>query len=210
MDRHQRDRRVSTLNSRPLLYCITGGWGAAALSRIREAALAGVDLIQIREKAMPARDLFDLCRRARLLMRGTSARLLVNDRWDIALAAGIDGVHLPAAGLPAAALRLASPPGFIIGQSCHSTAEVNAAAGVDFCVLGPIFSTPSKLAFGPPLGLSALRHDFPHPVLALGGVNVENAAACLAAGAAGVAGIRLFVSTPTAPVTATVAQLQQL
>jgi thiamine-phosphate pyrophosphorylase len=157
------------------------------------AAEAGVDLIQIREKHLTARALFEFCRALREATRHTSVRLLVNGRWDVAIAAGLDGVHLPGDGIPPARLRHLGPPGLFIVQSCHSAADVAAAVGADGCVLGPVFPTPSKT--GAPLGLtafSAIAQASPIPVLALGGIGVANARTCLAAGAAGIAAIRLF------------------
>jgi thiamine-phosphate pyrophosphorylase len=117
----------------------------------------------------------------------------------VALAAGLDGVHLPAHAVTAERVRGQVPAGFLIAVSCHRVAEVEAARGADFVVFGPVFATPSKLAYGPPLGLDALREAArcPIPVLALGGVTADNAAECLAAGVAGVAGIRLFSGAGT-------------
>ena len=195
MDRRPRNHRLPPLDAaHPLLYAISAGAGPNGLDALVAAAAAGVDLIQIREKHLPARALFEFCRALRAATQNTPARLLVNDRWDIAIAAGLAGVHLPADGIPPATLRRLGPPGFIIGQSCHSPAEVVAAQfSVDFCVLGPVFPTPSKS--GTPLGLAALRTvtaTSSIPILALGGITIANAASCLEAGAAGVAGIRLF------------------
>ena len=150
-----------------------------------------MDYVQIREKSLPTRDLFRLVEGAVAVRR--SGRLLVNDRADVALACGADGVHLPADRAPAAEIRALGGPGFLVGVSCHSVEEVERAAGegADFAVLGPIFTTPGK---GQPLGLGPLElaARLPIPVLALGGVTLENARSCLEAGAAGVAGIRLF------------------
>ncbi|HUX65906.1 MAG TPA: thiamine phosphate synthase [Terriglobales bacterium] len=195
------------MTRRPLLYAITAGLGPAGLPALQAAAHAGVDLIQIREKLLSTRELLAFCAQARAAASPSHARLLLNGRFDLALAAGLDGVHLPADGLPPARVRPLVPPGFLIGLSCHSPAEVAAAAapdGPDFCVLGPVFPTPSKLALGPPLGLEALAQAARHPVpvLALGGITLVNAHACLAHGAAGLAAIRLFQHHPAAVVAA--------
>jgi thiamine-phosphate pyrophosphorylase len=132
------------------------------------------------------------------ITRGSRTRLLVNDRVDIALAAGADGVHLTSQSLPADVVRNICGPDFLIGVSTHSLAEARAAraAGADFVVFGPIFDTESKRAFGEPQGLDKLREvaselgEF--PVLAIGGITRENFAACIEAGASGIAGISLF------------------
>lgn len=189
----QRDNPLSLL-ARPWLYAISSGRGSEGLAALAEAARAGAQLLQIREKQLSTRELLAFCRALRAATAGSGARLLLNERWDIASAAKLDGVHLPAAAAAAERVRQQVPRGFLIGVSCHAPAEIAAAAGADFAVLGPIFATPSKAAYGPPLGLAALREGARQrlPVLALGGVSVNNAADCLAAGAAGVAGIRLF------------------
>ena len=132
------------------------------------------------------------------LTRGTKTRLLVNDRADIARAAGADGVHLTTRALEASIIRRAFGPDFLIGVSTHTPAEARAAReqGADFAVFGPVFDTPSKRAYGPPLGLESLRELAqklsPFPLVALGGVTLDNASAALDAGASGVAAIRLF------------------
>jgi len=169
---------------------------------IGEAVQAGIDLIQIREKDLPTRELLQLAESAVAAAKGSGTRIVVNDRLDIALAGGADGVHLGTQSIPAQAVRNIVPEGFLIGVSCHSRQDVLAAeaAGADYVVLGPIFETPSKSAYGPPLGLDVLRETAAAvniAVLALGGISVERVRACLAAGAAGIAGIRIFQDRPS-------------
>lgn len=182
------------ITDRSLLPGAPGERIATLLDCIGRAARQGTALIQLREKDLPARELFALGQAAQARLAETGGKLLINDRLDLALAVGAAGVHLPAAGLPVAAVRRAAPAGFLITRSCHSPAEAAAAArdGADFCLLAPIFPTPSKPG-AVPLGIEALRAAAAHArVLALGGVTEENIAACLAAGAAGMAGIRYF------------------
>ncbi len=180
-----------------LRYLISDRDAAGSTEALLEAiARAEVDYVQIREKDLSTRNLMALIRRVRT--RG--ARLLVNDRVDVALACGADGVHLRGHSISPALVRTLVPPGFRIAVSCHSAEEVRTAAaeGADFAVLGPIFPTPSKAGYGEPLGLRPLHeaaHSVAIPVLALGGVNDANASACLRAGAAGIAGIRLFLGS---------------
>jgi thiamine-phosphate pyrophosphorylase len=167
------------------------------VTQVDHALRAGVDLVQIREKDLNSRDLFQLTRAVMNLEASASAKILVNTRADVALAAGAHGVHLPAGSISAAEIRRTAPSGFLIGVSCHDCGEVRRAGseGADFVVFGPIFETSSKLAFGPPRGLEELQEAcrVAHiPVLALGGVGPANAGPCLKAGAAGVAGISLF------------------
>jgi thiamine-phosphate pyrophosphorylase len=167
------------------------------LPRILDAIQAGVDLIQIREKDFATRELVRLVAGAVERARGTQSRIVVNDRLDVALALGAAGVHLGTQSMPAKDVRACVPPDFLIGVSCHSVQEtVDAdAAGADYVVLGPIFSTPSKLAYGPPLGLATLHEAASRvklPILALGGITVERVKACLEAGATGIAGISVF------------------
>jgi len=183
---------------------------AALLRRIADAARAGVDYIQLREKDLPARKLEGLAREIVGAVRDNSdtAKLLINSRSDIALAVGADGVHLPTRELaPPDVRRLwmrCSGNKPLIGVSAHATEEVRCAEsqGADFAVLAPIFE---KVQAGiPGIGLEALRaacagtqHESKEtpgrfPVLALGGVTIANGADCIEAGAAGVAGIRLF------------------
>ncbi len=132
------------------------------------------------------------------LTRGTETRLLVNDRADIASAAGADGCHLTTHSLEASIIRRTFGPDFLIGVSAHSLAEAQAARDqrADFAVFGPVFDTPSKRAFGEPAGVDALREAAralsPFPILGLGGITSANAREVLRAGASGVAAIRLF------------------
>jgi thiamine-phosphate pyrophosphorylase len=194
---------------RPITYLITGGETTSStgaldeefrrlLSLVKCAVAARVTLVQLREKNLRGRVLYELAAAAAGLARGSATRVLVNDRADIARAAGCDGVHLTTDSLHARTVRRAFGEGFLIGVSTHAPAEAREArdGGADFAVFGPVFDTPSKRAYGPPVGLEALssaaRELMPFPVVALGGVSSENAAEALRAGAAGVAGISLF------------------
>jgi len=157
---------------------------------VNAAVRDGVDIIQVREKDLEARALYDLVCRVRDAATGSTTKILVNDRLDIALAANIDGVHLPANGLPASRVR---PLVRMLGCSTHSVEEsLNAESdGADFVIYGPVFETPGKI----PVGLEALRRVTAAvriPVLAIGGITRTNAHEVIDAGAAGIAAIRLF------------------
>jgi thiamine-phosphate pyrophosphorylase len=195
--------------SKPILYLITRGASTEAttpgspeftqvLNQISAAVAAGIDLIQIREKQLTARVLFELVSEAAKLTRGAKTRLLVNDRADIAASAGACGVHLTTQSLDAGTIRKTFGEKILIGASTHSLAEADSARiqGADFVVFGPVFQTESKIQFGSPRGLDELAQVVHAvaglPVLALGGVSMMNAADCLAAGAHGIAGISLF------------------
>lgn len=195
--------------ARPITYLITSGESSSAthseseefrrlLALVRAAVEARVTLVQLREKRLSGRVLFELATAAAHLARGSETRVLVNDRADIARAAGCDGVHLTTTSLEVSVVRRAFGAEFLIGVSTHTFAEARAGAagGADFAVFGPVFDTPSKRVFGPPVGLEALRRVAlelsPFPLVALGGVGVEQVRDVLEAGAAGVAGIRLF------------------
>jgi thiamine-phosphate pyrophosphorylase len=195
--------------SKPILYLITRGATTETttpdslefqniLLQVSSAVNAGIDLIQLREKRLTARVLFELTRRSAEVTRRTSARLLVNDRADIAAGAGADGVHLTAQSLDSATIRKTFGEEFLIGASTHSLAEASAAreSGADFIVFGPIHQTRSKQPYGSPVGAQKLaevaRILRDYPVLALGGISASNAEECFAAGASGIAGISLF------------------
>jgi len=159
---------------------------------VEECLAAGLRAVQLREKDLEARDLLALADTLREATQRHGARLIVNDRADVALAASADGVQRTHASLPVTALREITPPGFLVGASVHSEAEAREAAtqGADFIVFGPVYDTASKRRYGPPQGLAALEavaRAVDRPVLAVGGLTPERVADVLAAGAAGVA-----------------------
>lgn len=183
------------------------------LERITQCALAGVDYIQLREKDLTTRELEQLAQKAMAAIPDhSSTRLLINSRLDVALACGAHGVHLPANYLSASEARAifaqagcAHP---IIGVSAHSAAEVARAEshGADFAVFGPVFEKAGRRNPG---GLEQLAEAArgSMPVLALGGISLQSAGDCLQAGAAGIAGIRMFQQ---GDVSATVNTLRRL
>ncbi|HVF28174.1 MAG TPA: thiamine phosphate synthase [Pyrinomonadaceae bacterium] len=193
----------------PITYLITAGTMtgddtptteefARTLALVERGVSAGVTLAQLREKDLSARSLYQLTLRAAQITRGSATRLLVNDRSDIARAAGADGVHLTTQSLDAGVVRRTYGKDFLVGVSTHSLVEAQAAraGGADFATFGPVFDTPSKRGYGRPLGTRSLaeaaRFLAPFPLLALGGVTLENAREVFQAGAQGVAAIRLF------------------
>jgi len=187
---------------------------ATLLSVMRRAIAAGIDWLQIREKDMPARALVALAREAVAAAQGSATRILINGRLDVAVAAGAGGVHLGSDALPLAEVAAWCaknvsgfvPPtsalaplssAFLVGASCHSLAEAQAVEGdgAHYIFFGPVYSTPSKMQFGAPQGLVRLQEvcrAVRIPVLAIGGITLDNAHECLRAGAAGIAAIRLF------------------
>ena len=176
------------------------GLEEALKQKVRAAFSARVDYVQVREKDLPARRLALLVEELAASAEKQNSRLLVNERWDVAACCGADGIHLPADFVPPSLLRSLAGKAMILGVSCHWEQEVAQAVrdGASYILLGPIFETPSKPG-ARPLGLEALQEvcrRFPVPIYALGGVTAGNAAECIQAGAAGVAGIRLFQQAP--------------
>jgi thiamine-phosphate pyrophosphorylase len=187
----------------------------ALLRKVEATASAGVDWIQLREKDLSGRDCALLARDALQRVAKSSAgkavpaRLILNDRLDVALAEYAGGVHLGEHGLPAAeAKRLADSradrKNFLVGVSCHSLEAALSAErdGADYIFFGPVFATPSKTVYGPPQGLECLADvcgAICIPVIAIGGITMENAASCLRVGAAGLAAIRLFQDAQDLP-----------
>lgn len=192
----------------------------ALIEKIGQVAAAGVDWIQLREKDLSGKDSAALTHDALDQVSNQTpqenaaasvyARIVVNDRLDIALAERAGGVHLGENSLPpeeAKRLLLAWPPAektsreFLIGVSCHSleAAQSAASAGADYIFYGPVFATPSKVGYGSPQGLDHLAEvsgAVSVPVLAIGGITLDNAASCISVGAAGIAAIRLFQDSP--------------
>ena len=189
-------------SERPLVYLITPGHATDEnienssrdlIATVRSAVEAGVKLIQLREKRLSAKNLYELALEIAAVTRNSETRLLINDRADIAAAVGADGVHLTSISLRAAIVRKAFGKEMLIGLSAHSKADVEYAAGggADFAVLGPVFATPDKEH---PIGVEKLRSICTSagsfPVLALGGIDNSNFQSVIGAGAAGFAAIR--------------------
>lgn len=152
----------------------------------------GIRAVQLREKDLPGKELYRLADRMRKLTAGYGARLLVNDRVDVAMAVGADGVHLGGSSIPASVARRLLGEGALIGCSTHNARELREAVeqGADFATFGPVYPTPSKAAYGPPVGVIALAkacRETAIPVFALGGVKKENAGEAIGAGAFGIA-----------------------
>jgi len=197
---------------RSLPVATTSAEVSALLQKIAEVARVGVDWVQIREKDLSARKLTALvqetarCLPAQPRKDPGTTRILINDRVDVALTQSAAGVHLGESCLAVDEVKRlvesrASTRDFLLGVSCHSLEGAKSAAvdGADYIFFGPVFATPSKAAFGEPQGVKRLAEvcrSVPIPVLAIGGITLENAATCFTAGAAGIAAIRLFQDAP--------------
>ncbi|MFY9607937.1 MAG: thiamine phosphate synthase [Blastocatellia bacterium] len=169
---------------------------ASLVEFIERAFAAGVDILQIRERDLPARDILSISEAAVRIARKTGACVMVNDRADVARCAG-GGVHLTTRSLGVHAVKSAFGPEMIVGVSTHNLEEAVAAenGGADFVVFGPVFETSSKRSYGPPVGvasLGAVARSVRIPVLALGGITLANFHETIEEGAAGIAAISLF------------------
>jgi thiamine-phosphate pyrophosphorylase len=194
--------------SRPLICLVTdrrrlGPAAADGLLRlVRHAARAGVDLVHLREAGLDDRALLALAESVVRAVDGTPARIVINDRLDVAIASGAHGLHLRADSIGAARVREITPPGFLVGRSVHSRDEAVAAArsGVDYLVAGTVYPSRSKppgaALLGIP-GLASVAGAVDVPVLAIGGIVADKLGEVAAAGAAGVAAIGLFADVPT-------------
>lgn len=186
------------------LYLITDRMQTAGRSLpavVADALRGGLRAVQLREKDLTAGQLFELAWELRRITREFGARLLINDRIDVALAVAADGVHLGKAGLPVVEARRILGSARLIGYSAHSVDEAVRAQrdGADFVTLGPVYHTPSKALYGQPLGLHALTEAagvVTIPVFALGGVKQSSVAEVLSAGAQGVALISAIMAAP--------------
>lgn len=197
----------STIATIPKLLLVTDrhATGGRDLVDVVERALdAGLPAVQLRDKDLDGRILFDLAERLRAATRRTGAQLFVNDRVDVARAVGADGVQLGSASLAIPAARALLAPGVLVGASTHAMADTRDTLA-DFVVFGPVFDTPSKRQYGRPQGLAALERAVDEasvPVLAIGGIEAASVGNLRATGVHGVAVIRaiLAASDPGAAV----------
>jgi thiamine-phosphate pyrophosphorylase len=166
------------------------------IAQAQHAVEAAIDLIQVRERDLPASELSAIVRELLVVARGTRTRVIVNDRLDVALACGADGVHLRGDSVAPCAARRLAPKNFLIGRSVHSVEEAGSANEADFLIAGTVFPTVSKDESAPLLGVAGLQAIVRRarvPVLAIGGVTEATAGRIASAGAAGCAGIGLFM-----------------
>jgi thiamine-phosphate pyrophosphorylase len=199
------------------LYLVTdrSQTGGRDLLWVLEQALdGGVKAIQLREKDLDGKELFELAEKGRQLCGRYDARLLINDRIDVALAVGTDGVQLGETSIPVETARNLLGPQKLIGASIHALAEATDAErnGADFILFGPVYFTPSKAAYGPPQGLTALKEiveKISLPVYAIGGIKLENLEETKRTGVGGVALISAIISSDN-PKAATQSILRQL
>jgi thiamine-phosphate pyrophosphorylase len=166
------------------------------IDQAKWAVTSNVDLIQVRERDLETADLARLVSDLVRVSRGSGTRVVVNDRLDVALACGADGVHLRHDSIRAETVRTIAPAGFLVGRSVNGLAEAEGAGPVDYLIAGPVFPTPSKPAATRMLGLDGLAEVVQAvavPVLAIGGITRERLDEVAATGAAGAAGIGLFI-----------------
>ena len=174
-----------------------------SLTDVIEAALdAGVKAVQLRERDLSDSELLPLAEELRKLTFSYNARLLINDRIDVAMDVKADGVHLGGHSEPIDVVREKIGPEMLIGVSTHSKVEIHTAAekGADFVTFGPVYATPSKAIYGPPQGVEKLKdacRNCPLPVFALGGITSERAVECCQAGASGIALISAIIASPS-------------
>lgn len=169
------------------------------LDAVEKALMGGIKAIQLREKDLSSSELYGLALELRAITARFNARLLINDRIDIAIAVDADGVHLPENGIPADQVRKILPSSRLIGVSCHNLSGAVAAQknGADFITFGPLFMTPSKAVYGDPVGLAKLAEAasaLSIPVFGLGGIKRDHIASVLAAGARGIAMISEIIA----------------
>jgi thiamine-phosphate diphosphorylase len=182
-------RRLSAGDARAQRECL--------LAQVHHAVHAGVDLVQVRERDLEAGTLSSLVGELLAVARGTVTRIVVNDRIDVALASGADGVHLRGDSIPVGAARQLAPSGFLIGRSVRRVEEAIAARDADYLIAGTVFSSASKPPEAPLLGIEGLKavvRSVNRPVLAIGGMTDERLGAVASAGAAGFAAIGLFMA----------------
>ncbi len=186
------------------IYLITDGTGSSPsdlITKVDEALAGGIRAVQLREKGLGGAKLLTLARQMRELTARYNAKLLINDRVDIALLSEADGVHLGHGSMPPDAARRLLGTQRLIGVSTHTLSEAREAEanGADFIVFGPVYYTASKAAYGPPAGAQALKETataIKIPVYGLGGINIENIQEAVDTGCAGVALISAILSAP--------------
>jgi thiamine-phosphate pyrophosphorylase len=188
----------------PVVHLVTDGALVPSLAAHLDLVLRGTTpgrvAVHLREKALPGGALLALSTALAERCRAHGQLLLVNERLDVALACGADGVHLPASGVGPAEARRLLGPGALIGVSCHAAADVERAreGGADYATFGPVWATPSKARYGEPVGLERLGQAsrLGLPLVALGGVEPALAPLAFQAGARGVAAIRAWLTGP--------------
>lgn len=200
--------------NKPIIYLITVGnltsenflnQSSQVLQQIEAAIKAGISIIQIREKNLPTKFLFDLATQTVKLNQNYSTKVLINDRADVALATKADGVHLTSTSISTKVIRQVFPKDFVIGVSTHKIEEVVKAKneGANFAVFSPIYKTLSKEKYGKPQGIEKLAEvvktvkDF--PIIGLGGIKIEYISGISQTGASGIAAISLFENAENLP-----------